>query len=160
MCEHNKRVLLIRETGNNFRGADRRKIEQDSFSILNLKSLITSPLGQFVNGLWRGPESRKYLKGHLSGTYQELEDCVRNGLAVTLPDGQLEIFNVVVFYVADLAHKTEVLGRISTTAKYGCLHSKKPVGDWAKLSSPANRWSWKIDRMCSTLLIQLGLAGC
>ena len=71
-----KRVLLIRETGNNFRGADRRKIEQDSFSILNLKSLITSPLGQFVNGLWRG----------------------------------LEIFNVVVFYVADLAHKTRNLG--------------------------------------------------
>ena len=99
-----KPVLLILETGDNFRGADRRKIEQDSFSILNIKSLITSPPGQFVNGLWRGPESRKYLKGHLSGTYQDLDDCVRNGLAVTLPDGRLEIFNVVVFYVADLAH--------------------------------------------------------
>ena len=131
------RVLLIRETGDNFRGAGRRKIQQDSFSILNLKSLITSPLGQFINGLWRGPESRKYLKGHLSGTYQELDDCVRNGLAVTLPDGRMEVFNVVVFYVADLAHKTEVLGRTSTTAKYGCLHCKKPVGDWAKLSPPA-----------------------
>ena len=105
-----KRVLLIRETGDNFRGADRRKIEQDSFSILNIKSLITSPPGQFVNGLWCGPESRKFLKGHLSGTYQELDDCVRNGLAVTLPDGRLEIFNVVVFYVADLAHKTRNLG--------------------------------------------------
>ena len=132
-----KCVLLIRETGDNFSGAGRWKIEQDSFSSLKLKSLIASPPGQFVNGLWRGPESRKYLKGHLSRKYQELDDCMRNGLAVTLPHGRLEIFNVVIFYVADLVHKTEVLGRTSTTAKYGCLHCKTPVGDWAMLSPPA-----------------------
>ena len=62
---------------------------------------------------------------------------MRNGLALTLLHGRLEIFNVVVFYVADLVHKIELLGRTSTTAKYGCLHCKTPVGDLAKLSPPA-----------------------
>ena len=51
----NNRVLLIRETGDNFRGAARQKTEQDSFNILNLRDCLTSPLGQFVNGIWRGP---------------------------------------------------------------------------------------------------------
>ena len=133
----NNRVLLIRETGDNFRGAARHKTEQDSFNILNLRDCITSPLGQFVNGIWRGPETRKYLKAHLTGTYTEMDDCVRNGLIVTLPDGRKEHFNVIVFYVADLGHKAEVLGRASTTAKFGCLHCRKEINEWSKLSTPA-----------------------
>ena len=56
------------------------------------------------------------LQGHLRATYAELDDCVHHGVDVTLPDGTRENFNVVVFYCADLGHKTEVLGRVSTTA--------------------------------------------
>ena len=121
------RILLIRETGDNFRAAGRHRTEQDSFSILNIHHLVTSPFGQFLNGLWRGPETRRMLSAHLSATYAELEDCVRNGIMVTLPDGCQEVFNVIVFYVADLGHKTEVLGRVLATAKFGCPHCKKPL---------------------------------
>lgn len=71
---------------------------------------MRSPLGQFVNGIWQGPESREMLKGHLTAIYKELDDCVWHGIKVTLPDGTSETFNVIVFYCADLEHKSEVLG--------------------------------------------------
>lgn len=132
-CEN--RTLLIRETGDNFRTAGKKKTEQDSFNILNLRKLVSSPFGQFINGIWHGPETRQLLKAHLTATYQELDECVRHGLTATLPDGTRETFNVVVFYVADLGHKTEVLGRVATTAKYGCPHCCKPSDDWSKLGS-------------------------
>ena len=93
----NHRILLIRETGDNFRGVARQKTEQDSFNIMNLTGLLTSPLGQFVNGIWRGPETRTYLKAHLTSTYRQLDECVRHGLLVTLPDGTEEHYNVLSF---------------------------------------------------------------
>ena len=59
-----KQTLLTRETGDNFRCAGRQQTEQDSFNFLNLRDLVTSPFGQFVNRIWRGPESQQMLKGH------------------------------------------------------------------------------------------------
>ena len=132
------RTIFLRETGDNFRAAGKHQTQQDSFTILNMRHLITSPAGQVLNGLWRGPESRDMLKRHLLATYKEMADCVQNGLTVTQEDGTVEIFNVVVFYVADYSHKKEVLGRAAVTAKFGCPHCKKPLNQWGKLISPAS----------------------
>lgn len=52
-------------------------------------------------------------------------------------DGTQEVFNVVAFYVADLCHKKEVLGRASVTALYGCPHCKKSRRDWEERRRPA-----------------------
>ena len=43
------------------------------------------------------------------------------------------------FYVSNLGHKKEVLGRASATAAYGCLHCKMARKDWnmtAELGAP------------------------
>jgi len=133
----NHRTIFIRETGDNFRAAGRQQTEQDYFTILNLQQLITSPSGQFVNGIWRGQEGRAMLEKHLSATYCQMDNCVRNGITVTLPDGRVETFNVVVFYIADYSHKKEVLGRVAVNGKYGCIHCKKPIDQWGKLTPPA-----------------------
>ena len=45
------RTLIIRDTGDNFRGASRYPTEQTSFSILNIPELITCPNGQFISTL-------------------------------------------------------------------------------------------------------------
>ena len=131
------RTIFVRETGDNFRGSSHTQTEQDSFSLLNLQQLVTSPAGQFVNGIWQSDESRATLSAHLSSTYSELEECVRNGFEATLPDGTVETFNVIVFYVADYSHKKEVLGRVAVNVKYGCIHCKRPINEWGNVSAPA-----------------------
>ena len=55
------RTLLIRDTGDNFRGCSRYPTEQISYSLLNLKALSNCPYGQFLSSLWRGSESREML---------------------------------------------------------------------------------------------------
>ena len=46
----------------------------------------------------------------------------------------MEEFNVVVIYVADLSHMEKVMGRVSCTAKYGCMRCKKPSSAWAHIA--------------------------
>ena len=48
-------------------------------------------------------------------------------------DGSEETFNVVVFYVSDLGHKKEVLGRTQITAMYGCPHCEKKESNLGRL---------------------------
>ena len=130
----NNRTIFLRETGDNFLSSGRQQTEQDSFTLLNLRRLITSPTGQFVNGLWRGPKTRELIERHMRATYASMEESIRNGLTVTLPDGTVETFNVVVFYIADYGHKKEVLGRVSVTGKFGCPHCQKPLLQWGKVT--------------------------
>ena len=143
----NNRTIFIRETGDNFRSAGRQQTEQDSFTLLNLRQLITSPTGQFVNGLWRGPETRDLIERHMHATFASMEKCVRNGLTVTLPDGTVETFNVVLFYIADYGHKKEVLGRASVSGKFGCPHCKKPISQWGKITPPAATYTLPTSEM-------------
>ena len=119
-------TIFPHETGDNFRAASHQQNKQDSFTIVNLHQLITSPAGLLVNRLWQGTESREILRNLLSATYDQIRDCVRNGLKVNLLDGTTETFNVIVLYIADYSHKKEVLGRVGVNARYGCIHCKKP----------------------------------
>ena len=125
-----KRTIFIRQTGDNYRSF-RLPTQQISFNILNLKTLVNSPLGQFIQLVWRGPESRQSIANHCAGIFSELKDMSQQGVNLTLPDGKDEHFNVVVLYVADLSHMEKVLGRVSCTAKYGCMRCKKPSCEWA-----------------------------
>jgi hypothetical protein len=84
--------------------------EQTSFSILNMMKLVNSPHGQFISTLWRGSESREMIEDHVSAHYQELEVCVRNGITLKIGD-QLEWFNVLCFFVADLCFIKDVIGK-------------------------------------------------
>ena len=131
------RTIFLRETGDNFRGAGRQPTEQDSFTVLNIPRLISSPAGQFVNGIWRGPETRELLDRHMAGTYHQMQEAVLNGVHLTLPDGSTETFNVVVFYVADYGHKHNILGRVQVNASYGCPHCKKPQSQWGIIAPPS-----------------------
>ena len=68
--------------GDNFCEACRHPTEQDSFSVLNLKELVSSPNGQIVNGLWRGSEDRATLQRHLVATYAEIDQAARDGVTI------------------------------------------------------------------------------
>ena len=70
-------TIFLRETGDNFRAAVHQQTEQDSFTILNLHQLITSPAGQIVNGLLRSAESQETLRNHLSATYDQISEGQR-----------------------------------------------------------------------------------
>ena len=122
-----KRILFLRETGDNFRGSAHQPTEQMSFNIFNLTKLINSPYGQFPTAIWRGPESRKFLKAHMRGHYDAVTSTVHNGLTITLIDGTIETFNVIVFLITDLGHLKESLGKCQCTAVFGCYWYKKKI---------------------------------
>ena len=46
--------------------------QQMSFSILNLKDIVSSPLGQFTVAAWRGKEDRKMLSSHMIENFEQL----------------------------------------------------------------------------------------
>ncbi len=123
------KTLFLRQSGDNYRSF-RLPTQQMSFALLNLQHLASSPYGQMINGIWRGPENRDLLATHCAALYKQLEILVRNGVDL-LHDGQTVHFNVVVFYVADLAHLVYVLGRAGLAAKYGCWRCKKAQTKWA-----------------------------
>ena len=134
-----KRTIFIRQTGDNYRSF-RMPTQQMSFSVLNLTKLINSQSGQTVECMWRGQEDRQHILGHCTSTFETLDKFAQSGIVATLHDGSLETFNVVVLYVADLCHMQYVLGRVNTTATYGCWHCKKNSNSWAdKKCQPAGR---------------------
>lgn len=124
-----KRTLFLRETGDNFRAGAHQPTEQMSFSILNLTDLINSPNGQFLSSIWRGPESRQYIKAHMKGHYKDVTQAVEQGLALTI-NGSFETFNVIAFCIADLCHLKETLGKCLCTAMYGCYWCRKKISAW------------------------------
>ena len=67
-----KRTLILRQTGDNFRGAARHPTEQISFCLLNIGKLVDNPHGQFIQNLWRGAETRIFLEEHLAMTWMKL----------------------------------------------------------------------------------------
>ena len=87
--------------GDNFRSVSRQPPadEQDSFSLLNLVDLVGSPYGQFLNGLWRGKESRANLQAHLKGTYKELDSAVRQGVKLKLKYIMSAFFELLILHL-------------------------------------------------------------
>ena len=128
----NKRTIILRDTGDNFRGAGRYPTEQTSFSILNIFDLISGPYGQFITSLWRGFECRQTLEAHCSNHYNELTNLVSSGISLFM-NGNLEHFNIVVFLVADLSFVKEILGKCSCTQTYGCFHCNLSLKFWSSI---------------------------
>ena len=52
------------------------------------------------------------LDNHVSAEYQELDNCVRNGITLII-GGVPETFNLVCFFVADLCFIKDVIGEQS-----------------------------------------------
>lgn len=125
-----KRTLIIRDTGDNFRAASRYPTEQTSYSVLNLKDLVSCPYGQFISTLWRGKESRKMLQIHAQKHYNELCDLVKNGINLNI-NGLMEEFNVILIFVADLSFTKEILGKCSSTQTFGCFHCELNIKSWS-----------------------------
>ena len=123
-------TIFIRQTGDNFRAAKHMPTEQLSFSIMNIRGILNSPYGQFTTIIYRGGESRKTLQNHCSDAFIELEKMVRYGIEIILPNGTLERFNVVVFFVADLGFMKELCGKCSSVGTYGCYRCKKHINTW------------------------------
>uniref|UniRef100_A0A7M6DRA3 Uncharacterized protein n=1 Tax=Clytia hemisphaerica TaxID=252671 RepID=A0A7M6DRA3_9CNID len=138
--DESKKTVIIRDTGDNFRAAGRFPTEQTSFSLLNLPDLANSPYGQHITTLLRGGESRQTLKIHVGKHYQQLHSLVKEGITLMSPCGNIESFNVIVIFVADLSFVKEVLGRCQCTQTFGCFHCELPIKDWSsvkrKLGSP------------------------
>ena len=107
-----RRTIFLRQTGDNYRAALKRQpTQQMSFCILNLQSLVNSPLGQFVVSSWRGGENRSLLRTHMDANFREVEEMAREGITMKVAGAEaVESFNVVVLYVSDFSHSKEVLG--------------------------------------------------
>ena len=76
-----KRTLFLRQTGDNYRAAlKRQKTQQMSFCLLNIKELVSSPLGQHVLACWRGGETHAVLKSHMEADFETLERLCKDGI--------------------------------------------------------------------------------
>lgn len=129
---HNdRRTIFLRQTGDNFRGAARYPTEQVSFSVLNMKKMVNSPYGQFINALWRGTENREGLSLHLATYFTDVENAVKNGIELSI-EGRIENFNVIVFLCTDLGFLEKALGKCSTTSTFGCFWCIKRIQSWAE----------------------------
>ena len=126
---YSEKTLFLRETADNFRGSARQPTEQSSYSIMNLKDLLSSPYGQIISTLWRGSESRKNFDSHVLAHYKEVKNAVENGVTLHV-NGSDEFFNIVVFLVADLSCVKELLGRCSVSHTYGCFYCNLNSNDW------------------------------
>ena len=125
------RTIILRQTGDNYRAALKRQpTQQMSVSILNMKELVNSPLGQFVLASWRGGEGRPMLRAHMATNFAELEKLAKDGIVLKNNTGEPEHFNVVVLYVADFSHTKEVLGRVQVNAEQGCPYCDRPASTW------------------------------
>ena len=100
-----------------------------SFSLLNLKELLNCPYGQFITTLWRGSESREMIYQHLSSFFDEIIKLVKNGVTLSINDN-MEMFNVICFFVADLCFVKDVIGQCSCTSLYGCYHCSLKSNEW------------------------------
>ena len=97
-----KRTIYVRVTGDNFRAAAKFPTELTSFSIFNMPALVNNPYGQFVPSLWCGSEDRHMLELHVRKHFNDLEAAVKNGVNLVV-NGEAELFNIIVFFVADLS---------------------------------------------------------
>ena len=122
-----KRTLFVRMTGDNFHASCKYPTEQISYSLLNNKSMLHSPYGQFLSSLWRGNESYENISLHTKAYHQEMKFLLMNGGEFELPNGDHEVFNVVPILCADLGFTKHILGKCSCTGLYGCYYCKKPI---------------------------------
>ena len=67
---------------------------------------------------------------HLSSNFEELDSLVKNGIEATLPGGNTEKFNEIVFLVADLGFIKEICSKCSSVETFGCYQCKKKITNW------------------------------
>ena len=110
------RTLFLRQTGDNYRAALKHMpTQQMSFSILNLKDIVSSPLGQFTVAAWRGKGDRKMLSSDMIENFEQLDRFARHGITLKVGETRVEdTFNVVVMYVCNFSHSKEILGRVKS----------------------------------------------
>ena len=65
----------------------------------------------------------------LENYFNDLEAAVKNGVNLVV-NGEAELFNIILFFVADLSFVKDVIGHCSSTSRYGCFHCKMPLSDW------------------------------
>lgn len=53
-----------------------------------------------------------------------------NGISIPTTDGGVELFNVLPIMCADLSFVKEVIGKCSSTSRYGCFYCKRQIKDW------------------------------
>ena len=70
--EETCRTIFLRQTRDNYRSF-RLPTQQMLLNIMNLTSLLNSPLGQFVQCFWRGQESRENIVAHCTALFAELK---------------------------------------------------------------------------------------
>ena len=133
-----KRTIFLRQTGDNFRACARLPTEQISFSILNIKTMVNNPYGQFINALWRGSESRNGLEIHIQDVLHELDKIAEEGIQLNV-NGDVEHFNVIVFLVTDIGLLEKLLGKCSSTSMFGCFWCDKKKDDWDKPKRPEGK---------------------
>lgn len=126
----NQRTIFLRATGDNFRASKKFPTEQISFNIMNITNLLNSPYGQFIMSLFRGSESKDSIELHCKRNFQELDHLLKSGIEITFSEDKIERFNVVIFFVADLGLVKEVIGKCSSTGKFGCYRCVKKIDDW------------------------------
>lgn len=124
-----KRTIFLRQTGDNFRACAKMPTEQISFSVLNIRSMINNPYGQFINCLWRGSESRDGLQIHVSDHFKALDEVAGKGIEL-LVNNEIEHFNVVIFLVTDIGLLEKILGKCSSISKFGCFWCDQQKDDW------------------------------
>ena len=72
---------------------------------------------------------------HVQDHYDSLSEAVTNGVSL-LVGGEVEHFNVVVFFVADLCFVKDIIGQCQSTSMYGCYHCQLPADKWANKTRP------------------------
>ena len=103
-------------------------------NIMNLTSLLNSPVGQFVQCLWRGQESRENIAAHCTALFAELK-CAKQFWHLC---GRREVVNIIVIYVAYLSHMEKIMGCVSCQVKFACMRCKKPSHNWAHIAQASN----------------------
>ena len=133
-----KRTIFLRQTGDNFRACAKMPTEQVSVAILNVSQMVNNPYCQYINGLWKGSETREGVEYHMKVYLKDLDKVSKEGVDLMI-DNQLEHFNVLLFLVTDIGLLEKILGKCSSTSLYGCFWCDKVKNDWDNLYKPKGK---------------------
>ena len=71
----------------------------------------------------------QFITTHVGKHYEELTKLVKQGVTLMINDN-LEVFNVVAFFVAHLRFVKDVIGLCACTSTYGCYHCLLKREEW------------------------------
>ena len=119
-------------TGDAFRMSKKSSAVQMSYSLLNNRSMLHSPYGQFISSLWRGKDHRALILSHSRKYHSDMKELLLGGAEFQLPNGDKESFNVIPILCADLIFVMAILGKCASNGTYGCYYCDKPITAWNK----------------------------